>query len=119
MFTTSLTVIIDAYPNTTQVSQGTTVVLMCHVAGVTSDTTVTYQWNCPNYGCNERGLQSDGNIVSRRQEGNIVIVDVVNVTDSGDYTCNVMRDGASLGSATYTIGTVNGEYTFTVLYCTV
>ena len=104
------TVVIDAYPNTTQVSQGTTVVLICHVAGVPSDTMVTYQWSCPNYGCNARGLQqSDGNIPSRRQEGNIVVVDVVNTTDSGTYTCTVTSSGSSLGSGTYNIDEVIGE----------
>ena len=103
------TVVIDAYPNTSQVSQGTTVVLVCHVAGVPSDTMVTYQWSCPSYGCNARGLQPDGNITSRRQEGNTVVVDVVNTTDSGTYTCNVRSSGSSLGSGTHSIG-VNGEY---------
>ena len=104
------TVVIDAYPNTTQVSQGTTVVLICRVAGVPSDTMVTYQWSCPIYGCNARGLQSDGNIPSRRQEGNIVVVDVVNTTDSGTYICNVTSSGSSLGSGTYSIDEVIGEY---------
>ena len=110
LFTIFHTVIIDAYPNTPQVSQGTTVVLMCHVAGVPSDTKVKYQWTCPNYECNESGLQSDGNITSRRQEGNIVVVDVVNVTDSGNYTCSVMNGETSLGSATYSIDSVNGKH---------
>ena len=103
------TVLIDAYPNTTQVSQGTTVVMVCHVSGVPSDTTVTYQWNCPNYGCDARGLQSIGNIVSRREEGNMIAIDVVNDTDSGNYTCNVCSSGRSLGSATYRISNVEGE----------
>ena len=101
--------IIDAYPNTPQLSQGTTVVLICHVAGVPSDTMVTYQWSCPNYECNARGLQPDGNIPSRRQEGNTVVVDVVNTTDSGTYICNVTSRGSSLGSGTYSIDEVNGE----------
>ena len=101
--------VIDAYPNTPQVSQGTTVVLVCHVAGVPSDTMVTYQWSCPSYGCNARGLQPDGNIPSRRQEGNTVVVDVVNTTDSGTYTCTVRSSGSSLDSGTYSIDEVNGE----------
>ena len=104
-----MTVVIDAYPNTPQVSQGTTVVLVCHVAGVPSDTMVTYQWNCPSYGCNASGLQPDGNIPSRRQEGNTVVVDVVNATDSGTYTCTVTSSGSSLDSETYSINKVNGE----------
>ena len=103
-----MTVVIDAYPNTAQVSQGTTVVLVCHVAGVPSDTMVTYQWRCPSYGCNASGLQPYSNIPSRRQEGNIVVVDVVNTTDSGTYTCTVRSSGSSLHSGTYNIG-VNGE----------
>ena len=101
--------LIDAYPNTPQVSQGTTVVMVCHVSGVPSDTMVTYQWSCPNYGCGARGLQSDGNIVSRNEEGNMITIDVVNGTDSGNYTCNVRSSGRVLGSATYRIDSVTRE----------
>ena len=70
---------------------------------------VTYQWSCPNYGCSARGLQSDGNIVSRREEANMIAIDVVNDTDSGDYTCNVRSSGRVLGTATYRISNVQGE----------
>ena len=104
--------VIDAYPNTPQVSQGTTVVLVCHVAGVLSDmyTMMTYQWSCPRYGCNASGLQHDGSITSRRQEGDTVVVDVVNAIDSGTYTCTVTSSGSSLANGTYSINEVNGEY---------
>ena len=114
----SVTVVIDAYPNTPQVSQGTTVVLVCHVAGVPSDTMVTYQWSCPSYRCNASGLQIDGNITSRRQEGNIVVVDVVNTTDSGTYTCTVRSSESTVGIGTYTIDSVKGElFTNEVFHC--
>ena len=85
--------------------------MVCHVSGVPSDTMVTYQWSCPNYGCGARGLQPNGNIVSRREEGNTITIDVVNGTDSGDYTCNVSSStsGRVLGSATYRINNVKGE----------
>ena len=85
--------------------------MVCHVSGVPSDTTVTYQWSCPNYGCDAKGLQSDGNIVSRREEGNMVVVDVVNGTDSGNYTCNVSSSESlrALGTATYMISNVQGD----------
>ena len=110
------TVVIDAYPNTPQLSQGTTVVLICHVAGVPSDTMVTYQWSCPNYGCNVRGLQPNGDIPSRRQEENIVVVDVVNTTDSGTFTCTVTSSGSSLGSGTYSIGVDGMLFSFQNLF---
>ena len=71
---------------------------------------VTYQWSCPNYGCGVRGLQTNSNIVSRREEGNTIAIDVVNGTDSGDYTCNVSSSGRVLGSATYRIEQISGEY---------
>ena len=83
--------------------------MVCHVSGVPYDTTVTYQWSCPNYGCGARGLQSDGNIVSRREEGNMIAIDVVNGTDSGDYTCSVRSSGGVLGTATYRISNVGGS----------
>ena len=70
---------------------------------------VTYQWSCPNYGCGARGLQPDGNIVSRREEGNMIAIDVVNDTDSGDYTCDVRSSGRVLGTATYRISNVGGS----------
>jgi protein tyrosine phosphatase len=87
--------------------------MVCHVSGVPSDTMVTYQWSCPNYGCGARGLQSDGNIVSRREEGNMIAIDVVNGTDSGDYTCNVRNSGEVLGTATYRINSVKAGLVLT------
>ena len=47
--------------------------------------------------------------MSRGEEGNMIVIDVVNDTDSGDYTCNVRSSGRVLGTATYRISNVQGE----------
>ena len=48
---TPCAVVIDAYPNTAMVEQGTTLILVCRDVGVPSTTVLSYQWTCPRGYC--------------------------------------------------------------------
>ena len=94
---------IDAYPNTSEVEQGTTVVLVCRVSGIPYGTELIYNWTCADgYSC---GKTNESNSGSRRQYNNTVVVDIVKYWDNGDYQCNVsnMNNGVILGSDTHRI----------------
>ena len=96
----SATVVIDAYPNTT-VEQGTTLALVCRVVGVSSNTSslLSYQWTCPGGYCDAGGVNPEW--AARVQQDNVLVVNVRNDNDSGDYICTVMNDAKQLGRATY------------------
>ena len=78
-------VVIDAYPDTATVEQGTTLVLVCRVVGVPSTTVLSYQWTCPGGSCDAGAV--DPEWAARIQQGNILVVNVRNVRDNGTYTC--------------------------------
>ena len=100
-----VTVVIDAYPNTTTVEQGTTLILVCRVVGVPSTTVLSYQWTCPGGYCDAGAV--DPEWAARIQQGNILVVNVHNSgSDNGTYTCTVYG-----GDSTRQIGTVS--YTLT------
>ena len=80
-------VVIDAYPNTTTVEQGTTLILVCRVVGVPSTTVLSYQWTCPR-GCDGGAVEPEW--AAMTQQGNILVVNVRNGSDNGTYTCNVV-----------------------------
>ena len=80
-------VVIDAYPNTATMEQGTTLILVCRVVGVSSTTGLSYQWTCPG-GCDAGAV--DPEWAARIQQGNILVVNVHNGSDNGTYTCNVV-----------------------------
>ena len=84
-----LTVVIDAYPNTTEVEQGTTLVLVCRVVGVPSTTVrmLSYKWTCPGGSCDAGAV--DPEWAAKVQQGNILVVNVRNDNDAGGYTCTV------------------------------
>ena len=100
------TVVIDAYPNTTEVEQGTTVVLVCRVVGVPSTTVLSYQWTCPGGSCDAGAV--DPEWAAKVQQGNILVVNVRNGNDAGDYTCRVMDSSTQLASQTHSV-TVTSE----------
>jgi len=83
------TVIIDAYPNTAMVEQGTTLVLVCRVVGVPSTTVLSYQWTCPGGSCDAGAV--DPEWAAKVQQGNILVVNVRNGNDGGNYTCTVVE----------------------------
>ena len=106
---------IDTFPNTTEVEQGTTVVLVCRVVGVPYGSELTYNWTCASGStCNNPSEPSQRG--SRRQYNNIVVVDIVKEWDDGDYQCNVSNrsDGVILGSDTHRIS-VTGLLDISVL----
>ena len=97
-------VVIDAYPNTAMVEQGTTLVLVCRVVGVPSTTVLSYQWTCPGGSCDAGAV--DPEWAARIQQGDILVVNVGNGNDSGAYTCTVLeeRDNTQqVGMASYTL----------------
>ena len=94
-------VVIDAYPNTTTVKQGTTLILVCRVVGVSSTTVLSYQWTCPG-GCDAGAV--DPEWAAKIQQGNILVVNVRRANDdNGAYTCTVMANTQQVGTATYTL----------------
>ena len=91
-------VVIDAYPNTTTVEQGTTLILVCRVVGVPSTTVLSYQWTCPGGYCDAGAV--DPEWAARIQQGNILVVNVRrHDVDNGDYNCTVV----GVGTVTYTL----------------
>ena len=101
-------VVIDAFPNTAMVKQGTTLILVCRVVGVPSTTALSYQWTCPGGYCDAGAV--DPKWAARIQQGNILVVNVrTHVNDTGDYTCTVVGDSTQqMGKDGYTL-TVTGE----------
>ena len=94
-------VVIDSYPNTSTVEQGTTLTLVCRVVGVPSTTVLSYQWNCPGGYCDAGAV--DPEWAARIQQGNILVVNVRNGSDNGIYTCTVANSTRQVGKATYTL----------------
>ena len=113
----SATVVIDAYPNTATVEQGTTLILVCRVVGVPSTTVLSYQWTCPGGYCDAGGVDPEWAV--RIQQGNILVVNVrrQNV-DNGVYTCTVQGNSQQVGTATYTL-TVASELCIRIEYNTI
>ena len=104
-------VVIDAYPHTTTVEQGSTQILVCRVVGVPSTTVLSYQWTCPGNYCDAGAV--DPEWAARIQQGNILVVNVRNVSDSGNYTCTVMTNAQQVGTATYTLSVASELYSGT------
>ena len=98
---------VDAYPNTAEVEQGTTLVLVCRVVGVPSTTVLSYQWTCPGGSCDAGAV--DPEWAAKVQQGNILVVNVRNGNDGGNYTCAVQDSILKeLGTANYSVA-VTGE----------
>ena len=99
---TTFAVVIDAYPNTTTVEQGTTLILVCRVVGVPSTTVLSYQWTCPGGYCDAGAV--DPEWAARIQQGNILVVNVRRANDdNGVYTCTVVANTQQVGAAIYTL----------------
>ena len=106
VLSTLCTAVIDAYPNTATVEQGTTLVLVCRVVGVPSTTVLSYQWTCPGCSCDAGAV--DPEWAAKVQQGNILVVNVRNGNDAGNYTCAVMDSSTQLASQTHSV-TVTSE----------
>ena len=115
MCLTPSTVVIDAYPITTMVEQGSTLILVCRVVGVPSTTVLSYQWTCPGGYCDAGAV--DPEWAARIQQGNILVVNVRNGSDNGTYTCNIVGGDSTqqMGTASYTL-TVTRELCICIYY---
>ena len=100
-------VVLDAYPNTATVKQGTTLVLVCRVVGVPSTTVLSYQWTCPGGSCDAGAV--DPEWAAKVQQGNILVVNVRRHDDGGSYNCTVWDSSQQVGADSYLL-TVAGEY---------
>ena len=108
-----LAVVIDAYPNTTTVEQGTTLILVCRVVGVPSTTVLSYQWTCPGGYCDAGGV--DPEWAARIQQGNILVVNVRrHNVDNGNYSCTVL-----VGESTHEVGTASYSLTTSSELCNI
>ena len=99
-----LAVVIDAYPNSSMVEQGTTLILVCRVVGVPSTTVLSYQWTCPGSYCDAGGV--DPEWAARIQQDNILVVNVRRQdVDNGVCNCTALGgDGTQqVGAASYTL----------------
>ena len=67
---------------------------------------LSYTWSCPNGSCNAQGV--DPEWAARIKQGNILVVNVRNGNDTGDYTCTVMYSSTQLVPVTHSI-TVTSE----------
>ena len=110
LFSFPITVVIDFYPNTTTVKQGTTLILMCRVVGVPSTTVLSYQWTCPGGYCDAGGV--DPEWAARIQQDNILVVNVRRQNaDNGMYTCTVQGNTQQVGTAMYALTVASEFYT--------
>ena len=100
-------VVLDAYPNTATMKQGSTLVLVCRVVGVPSTTMLSYQWSCPGGSCDAGAV--DPEWAAKVQQGNILVVNVRRHDDGGSYNCTVWDSSQQVGADSYLL-TVAGEY---------
>ena len=81
---------------------------------------LSYDWTCPGAGdsCNAGAV--DPEWAAKVQQSNILVVNVRNGNDAGDYTCTVMDTSTQLTSRTHSV-TVTSELSFLVtciiIYC--
>ena len=83
-------------------------VLVCRVVGVPASTMLSYDWTCPGAGdsCNAGEVEPEW--AAKVQQGNILVVNVRNDNDAGEYTCTVMDSSTQLASGTHSV-TVTSE----------
>ena len=107
-------VVIDAYPSTAEVEQGTTLVLVCRVVGVPFTTVLSYQWTCPGGSCDAGAV--DPEWAAKVQQGNILVVNVRNGNDAGDYTCTVVEEDSTTHQVAVDVFTLSvaSEYNYYV-----
>ena len=94
---------------------GESVVLVCRVAGIASSIPVSYEWSCPNKGCNIGA----GQYPNRQANGNTLVINVLSVEDAGSYECAVKNISSDvvLERATYELK-ISGELCQVYSYCT-
>ena len=112
--------IIDAYPNTPTVEQGSTLTLVCRVVGVPSTTVLSYQWTCPGGYCDAGGV--DPVWAARVQQDNILVVNIRTHEDTGTYTCIVHESAQQIVTESYKFLVAgecqSGDVRLTKVWCT-
>ena len=73
-----------------------------------STTMLSYDWTCPEAGDSCDAGAVDPEWAAKVQQGNILVVNMRNGRDTGDYTCTVMGSSTPLASRTHSV-TVTGE----------
>ena len=83
--------LIDAYPSTSEVRQGTTVILVCRVVGAPPSAVLRYEWTCTGQEDNGRcDSRTPPEVSKMYQIDNVLVVNVVRSSlDKGEYTCTV------------------------------
>ena len=77
-----------------------------------STTVVSYQWTCPGVSCDAGAV--DPEWAAKVQQDNILVVNVRNGRDAGNYTCSVQDSTPiELGRASYSVA-VTCEYAVTL-----
>ena len=77
-----------------------------------STTVLSYQWTCPGGSCDAGAV--DPEWAAKVQQGNILVLNVRNGSDAGNYTCAVQDSTPKeLGRASYSVA-VTCEYAVTL-----
>ena len=71
-----------------------------------STTVLSYQWTCPEGSCDAGAV--DPEWAAKVQRGNILVVNVRNGSDTGNYICTVMDSSTQLASQNHSV-TVTSE----------
>ena len=66
-----------------------------------STTVLSYQWTCPGGSCDAGAV--DPEWAAKVQQDNILVVNMRNDSDTGDYTCTVMGSTTQLASVTHSV----------------
>ena len=75
-------------------------------------TVLSYQWTCPGGSCDAGAV--DPEWAAKVQQGSILVVNLCNDSDGGNYTCTVQDSTTKeLGSASYSVA-VTCEYAVTL-----
>ena len=74
-----------------------------------ASTMPSYQWTCPGSSCDAGAV--DPEWAAKVQQGNILVVNIRNGNDAGDYTCTVMGSSTQLAPVTHSV-TVTSELSF-------
>ena len=76
-----------------------------------STTVLSYQWTCPGGSCDAGAV--DPEWAAKVQQGNILVVNVRNGNDGGNYTCTVIEgDTQQVGIVIYSLSVPSEQEIF-------
>ena len=73
---------------------------------------LSYQWTCPGAGDSCNAGEVDPMWAAKVQQDNILVVNVRNGNDNGEYTCTVRKEMEQVETTGHTLR-VAGEYSVT------